>query len=304
MTSTLEELEVLRTKYQNLQLEWDNQQDHLGRIQGDLFKARTQLKNQSSFCASLGAIMGNLMWRASKLSNVVEVLLSTNRVSEFLCIVSGSLESFVETYRFCFPDVTTNETQFIISLVGIVANMAGTVDGRQFVVTDPNGRELVTQLLTILPSIPEDSGDRFKRVILMCLYNISINQMGLIMLLEGKSLLNELSKNILTESNPELRLLALRLIQSLTLQMPSLQVYENIIKSIPLEVIQKLTNTTDADMRILACSIITNLQTAGDKFGSAIPQENMGWNNKCINLSGESLSSSSVMDPICQNELK
>lgn len=69
----------------------------------------------------------------------------------------------METYRTGFPDVTTNETQFVISLVGTVTNIAGTAAGRQFLVTDPNGRELVTQLLTLLPHIPQHSGDSFKR---------------------------------------------------------------------------------------------------------------------------------------------
>lgn len=71
----------------------------------------------------------------------------------------------METYRNSLPDVTTNETQFILSLVGVVANMAGTADGRQFLVTDPNGRELVNQLLTLLPHIPEESGDSLKRYV-------------------------------------------------------------------------------------------------------------------------------------------
>lgn len=83
MASTLEELEVLRTKYKNLQCEWDNQQEHLGRIQGELFKMRAQLKNQSSFCASLGAIMGNLMWKTSRLPNAVDTLLTTVRNFKF-----------------------------------------------------------------------------------------------------------------------------------------------------------------------------------------------------------------------------
>lgn len=77
MASSLEELEAIRTKYKNLQREWDNQQEHLGRLQGDMFKMRSQLKNQSSFCASLGAIMGSLMWKTSRMPNVVDVLLST-----------------------------------------------------------------------------------------------------------------------------------------------------------------------------------------------------------------------------------
>lgn len=78
-------------------------------------------------------------------------------------MVNGSLESFMETYNLTLPDVTTNEMQFILSLVGVVANMAATPDGRQFLVTDPNGRELINLMINILPIIPLDSGDCLKR---------------------------------------------------------------------------------------------------------------------------------------------
>ena len=68
---------ALRYKYLSLQKEWDNQQEHLGRIQGEVFKLRNQLRTQSSFCASLGATLGNLVWKASRLEPVVEVFLTT-----------------------------------------------------------------------------------------------------------------------------------------------------------------------------------------------------------------------------------
>lgn len=77
MASTLEELEAVRTKYKNLQREWDNQQEHLGRLQGDMFKMRAQLKQQSTFCASLGAVMGSLLWKSTRLPDVNEILLSS-----------------------------------------------------------------------------------------------------------------------------------------------------------------------------------------------------------------------------------
>lgn len=76
MNSCLAELEAFKTRYKNLQQEWDNQQEHMGRLQGEMYKARSQLKEQSSFCASLGATMGNLMWKASRLPEVIDILIS------------------------------------------------------------------------------------------------------------------------------------------------------------------------------------------------------------------------------------
>lgn len=66
----------------------------------------------------------------------------------------------------------------------------------------------------------------------MSLYNLSINQVGLLMLLEKTCLFEEMAKNIVGETNPELRLLSLRLLQSLTMQIPSSQVYQEITSSV------------------------------------------------------------------------
>ncbi|XP_054271602.1 heat shock factor 2-binding protein-like isoform X2 [Macrosteles quadrilineatus] len=271
MSTILEELEAIRTKYHNLQREWDSQQEHLGRVQGEMFRMRSQLKSQSSFCASMGAIMGSLMWKTTRMASVVDVLLSTNRVSEFLCIVSGSLESFMETYTLTLPDVSTSEMQFILSLVGIVANVAATPDGRQFLVTDPNGKELIDQMISALLSIRDETGDSLKRVILMSLYNLSINQLGLIVLLDHTSLFGELAKDIQSDSNPELRLLSLRLLQSLTMQIPSTKAFDDMYHAIPMDKIKELTNTTDADMRLLAKNILQSLERAYTKFGAQTP---------------------------------
>lgn len=76
MTEGITELEVVKTKYANLQREWDSQQEHLGKLQGEVFKLRNQLQHQTSFCASLGSIMGNLVWKASRVPNVIDTLLA------------------------------------------------------------------------------------------------------------------------------------------------------------------------------------------------------------------------------------
>lgn len=68
--------EDIKCKYENLQVEWDKQQEHLGRFQGEVYKLRNQLQHQSQFCASLGSILGNLIWKASRMPTVVDMLLS------------------------------------------------------------------------------------------------------------------------------------------------------------------------------------------------------------------------------------
>jgi len=51
-------------------------------------------------------------------------LFSQNKVADFLCIVSGTLESFLETFDTEMPGPSADESQFIMAMGGIVTNMA------------------------------------------------------------------------------------------------------------------------------------------------------------------------------------
>jgi hypothetical protein len=90
-----------------------------------------------------------------------------NKVTDFLAIVNGSLVSFMETYDALMPSQHTDESQFILSMCGIVTNIAATPAGRQFLVTNSNGRELLEQFGRILPVIPVPSGTYLKRYMLL-----------------------------------------------------------------------------------------------------------------------------------------
>lgn len=261
------ELDVLKTKYENLQREWDNQQEHLGRLQGEAFKLRNQLQTQSSYCASLGAIMGNLVWKASRLQPVVELLLTTNKLAEFFCLVSSTLVSFMETYSREVPDVKCDETQFILSMGGIVANLAAVPEGRQYIVSDFNGKELIEQIIKLLPAIPVISGDPLKRILLMVLYNISINQTGIVLIQDQKPLLVAVSNIIVSEHTPELKVLALRLLESITFEIPNGHVLLKIQQFIPRDKLELLKDSTDAQVRQHCVNILGNLKKADVALG-------------------------------------
>lgn len=61
------------------------------------------------------------------------------------------------------PGPLADESQFIMAMGGIVTNMAAAAAGRQFLVTDPNGRDLIQQIVRFLPVIPTPSGNCLKR---------------------------------------------------------------------------------------------------------------------------------------------
>jgi len=76
MTDLHTELEDVHRKYANLQRDWTSQQENIGHMQAGLFRVRNQVQQQSQFCASLGAVMGSLIWKASSIPAVVDILLS------------------------------------------------------------------------------------------------------------------------------------------------------------------------------------------------------------------------------------
>jgi hypothetical protein len=73
----------------------------------------------------------------------------------------------METYDSMMPSQYTDESQFIMSMCGIVTNIAAMPAGRQFLVTNSNGRELLTQFGRLLPIIPTPSGNCLKRYVLL-----------------------------------------------------------------------------------------------------------------------------------------
>ncbi|XP_067013401.1 heat shock factor 2-binding protein [Anabrus simplex] len=267
MACTNYELEELRLKYESLQTEWDSQQEHLGRLQGDMYKLRNQLQHQSQFCASLGAVMGNLIWKASRIPQVVDMLLSGNKVGEFLNIVNGTLMSFMETYDSQMPGQCADESQFIMAMCGIVTNIAASPAGRQFLVMSPNGKELLESFVNILPSVPCPTGNCLKRLLLMALYNISINQYGLAFLQEQKDILPAISQSLQYDSTVELRLMSLRLLQSITYEIPTQQLLEEILENVSMDTVEEMCSTGDGETKAVAQEILDNIERARQKFG-------------------------------------
>nr|CAD7590774.1 unnamed protein product [Timema genevievae] len=314
--------EELKTKYRRLQTEWDSQQEHMGKMQAELFQLRTQMQQQSQFCASLGAVMGNLLWKSSRLPSVVDLMLSGsdmlqgtcslgsfrhvtkhmfsgvsqtcykahalwgqsdmlqgtcslgsvrhvtrhmlsgNKVVEFLSIMNGSLVSFLETYNTNMPASSTDESQFIMSLCGVVTNIAASPAGRQFLATNEKGKELVAQIIRILPGIPTPAGNCLKRLLLMTVYNVSINQCGLSFLQEQKELSEALSHGLRNDTSQELKLMSLRVLQSLTYEMEDLGVLRDLERILPLPLIEDMTVLGDPEMKTVAKDILGNLDRA------------------------------------------
>ena len=69
----------------------------------------------------------------------------------------------MDTYRQEIPSQNSDESQFVMSLVGIVTNIAATSEGRLFLIVDEQGKNLVRHFVKILQFIPVPSGNCLKR---------------------------------------------------------------------------------------------------------------------------------------------
>ncbi|KAI4487258.1 hypothetical protein M0804_005407 [Polistes exclamans] len=223
-----------------------------------------EILNQSTFCASLGAVLGNLAWRASKFPEIVDIWLSglQNKVREFLSIVSGSFVAFISTYETGIPPTNNVEYQFVLGLLGIVTNISSVPKGREFLITNQNGKDLVEKIIKFMPNFfPVASGTHsLIRLMLMILYNVSMNNTGLSYLFEFR--VAEVLSNCLKEDtiSEELQLLCLRILQSITYDLKDPKYIEDLTTSISIKNIKNILANEQSETYSVAKEVIKQLQ--------------------------------------------
>ncbi|XP_046483392.1 heat shock factor 2-binding protein isoform X1 [Neodiprion pinetum] len=227
----------------------------------DLRLYSRKVMHQSTFCASLGAVLGNLVWHASRFPHVVELWLSKfqAKLGEFLCIVNGTFVSFINTYGSVFPSENSDEFQFVKGLCGIVTNLSASPGGRQFLVTHPNGKNLLQKMVKLMPVVPLPTGNSLARLILMLLYNVSINKSGLQYLIELR-ICQILGPYLSDSISAELKHLSLRLLQSITFELRDELTIDDILTKVTVTRIQELVKTETEIVSSIAKEVILNLK--------------------------------------------
>ncbi|XP_049813790.1 heat shock factor 2-binding protein-like [Schistocerca nitens] len=267
------ELKELKKSYDALHKEWDYQQEQIDRAEEELQNLKFQLLSQSQYCAHVGSVIGNLIWKGARDPKFSEALLDSNLRRDFLYIISDALLSFMETYALELPPGCTEEAQFILSIVGAVANMAACPAGRQVLSGSDAARQLMIEFITYLPILPLPSGNKLKQLMLMALYNVSINKRGLRFLQQktdhAEKLVQALGYVMRSDTAPEPRLTALRLLQSLTCDVASPVVIDCIDESISLPDLRWLlkNRATDDETKEVCKQIEDNLERARQRHG-------------------------------------
>lgn len=186
---------------------------------------------------------------------------SVSKVEEFLTLVSNTLNSYVTTYKSDWPGMDSDESQFVHALCGVITNIAASAFGRDFLITNPRGRQLVDTFIYVLEEAPHGKSARLKNLILMALYNLSINQNGIKYLSSKRGIVKLLAWLLQEEVATENQVNSLRLVQSLISVESNLNLIHQLLEELPRHVLQELEKDKNREIRELAREISSDIQS-------------------------------------------
>lgn len=95
----------------------------------------------------------------------------------------------------------------------------------------------------------------------MSLYNISINNLGVVYLQDQPQLITGIAKTLEDDSQPqELHLMALRLLQSLTWEINCKTTFENLVEMVPRRSIEKFEWSSNSEFKATSNAILHNIE--------------------------------------------
>ncbi|KAK3697166.1 hypothetical protein QZH41_013543 [Actinostola sp. cb2023] len=111
------------------------------------------------------------------------------KAEDLLYMTRKTIISYFATCGEDDSDIKPEEFEFVLALCGIITNMAASPCGREFLVHQENGRLLIDTFVTSLENVPVRRNVKIRSLILMMLYNMSINFRGLQFLIAKSSLI-------------------------------------------------------------------------------------------------------------------
>ncbi|XP_078360462.1 heat shock factor 2-binding protein-like [Oculina patagonica] len=258
------DMEALKKRNDSLLADCERYREEKYELKCQLSEINQQMGDQSEYCSSMGAAVCTLLWRVSRQQDSVMSLLGGNKAEEFLQITSRTVESYFESYSDEDEKETSEEFQFVLALIGTITNMAAAAQGRDFLVSKDSGRVLIDSFITVLGVSAVGKNVKMRNLILMALYNTSINLSGLQYIIKKPGILDNLMQVIRGESDSELRLNAARLLQSIVMEPSSLP--SDTLDSISLPVLQNLTRTAKGELRDILYEVLSDLQSCNTEY--------------------------------------
>ncbi|XP_021111960.1 heat shock factor 2-binding protein isoform X9 [Heterocephalus glaber] len=284
-----QELEQLRLDREHFKARLETLQADSGRekeeklaLRQQLNEAKQQLLQQAEYCTEMGAATCTLLWGVTSSEEVVKAILGGDKALKFFNITGQTMESFVKSLDGDVKELDSNENQFVFALAGIVTNVAAIACGREFLVS--SSRVLLDTMLQLLGDLKPGQCTKLKVccfwylrtswalalsaipsagcywLMLMSLYNVSINLKGLKYISESPGFI-PLLWWLLSDPDAEVCLHALRLVQSVVLEpevfSKSASEFQN---SLPLPRILAMSKSRNPRLQMAAQELLEDLR--------------------------------------------
>ncbi|XP_071094675.1 heat shock factor 2-binding protein-like [Haliotis cracherodii] len=249
-----------RTRFEASVAECQKEKEGNLQLRCEVQELTEQLSQQSDFSSSLGISCCTLLWRVSRSQDTVQTLLSGTKIDDFLSLVTSTVESYVSAYKDDWPQEQSDESGFILALVGIITNVAASAYGRDFLISRDSGRHLVDTFTNFLADAPLKKSARLKNLLLMSLYNLSINQRALKYICSKPGIIGLLAWHLQEEPDCENRLNTLRVVHSLVADEHNTAIMHELAEALPEHFLQQLTTDKNQDVQDLALDLIMDLR--------------------------------------------
>ncbi|XP_067145858.1 heat shock factor 2-binding protein isoform X3 [Apteryx mantelli] len=183
-----------------------------------------------------------------------------SKAVKFFTITAQTMESFVKSLNEDMKqqDLDSDENQFVLALAGIVTNVAALACGREFLVS--SNQELLDTMMQLLGDMKPGLCTKLKVLMLMSLYNVSINLKGLKYISESPGFI-PLLWWLLNDPDTEVCLHVLRLLQSVILEPEVLAKSASEMRdTLPFQRIIALSKSRNADLQALARELLEDLK--------------------------------------------
>ncbi|KAH9514328.1 Heat shock factor 2-binding protein [Bulinus truncatus] len=276
MSSLLTEVNDVKSERDKLQsdmMHWksqyetalsDIQKEKQGQLnlRTELQELSEKLSEQSEFCCSLGAACCTLLWRISRQESAIETLVSGCKSTEFLELICVAIQGYLITYRnHDWPGQNTDEAIFILSVCGIITNMAASAQGREYLASTPLGCDVIDTFINFIVKAPIGKSAQIKNLMLMSLYNFSINCKGIRYLCSKRELIPLIVKHLKEEKDQDNQLRTLKLLQSLASDETYASVcMSEIMEHLSKSFLQEMIKSSNKDIQGVAQEILSDMR--------------------------------------------
>ncbi|XP_053561679.1 heat shock factor 2-binding protein [Bombina bombina] len=217
----------------------------------------SQSMQQAEYCTHLGATVCTMLWGVSNKEEAVQSILEGGKASMFFSMAAHTVSSFVELLGTeQSREEESEEHHFVLGLAGTITNIAAVSYGRDYLVSSCT--DLLGTWIHLLGEIRLGTCNRLRILMLMSLYNVSINQSGLSWMSQNRSCIMQLQR-LITDPDTEVCMHALRLLQSVLLESDVLRsLWADLRTSLPR--IIELSQSTNRHLQGLACELLEDMK--------------------------------------------